>query len=339
MRTLTWLGCIGAAATLAIGQTEKVQEPWMPAKEPPAAKKPWGFGPKHPGFANPWRVRSMGEAAPQSPVPAPADAAFLTPLRRVPPGGHTIPGYTPVYISEGSGLTVNARYESDRWRLGIHLGSPIAYTRPIRRSECFGYGCARSSCYDPCGGRAIDGMYYAYASWNAPDWSSPSPPTPPAPPAAAPPAMIDPPTILEQARAAMREGGFDEAVTLYRAHLATFADDVATMRELGVALIRDGRPADGIAVNYLAYKTDPTLARTPLKLDYMGDRVSTQLRRLVNTCVTVANRDRTAQAWLAVAIFMQAEGRDEPALNMIERARGMGLDPIIADAMAAELTP
>jgi hypothetical protein len=43
-----------------------------------------------------------------------------------------------------------------------------------------------------------------------------------------------------------------------------------------------------------------------------------------------ANRGKAASDWLVVAVFMQAEGRDDLAKKMIERSLKAGLEPEIA---------
>ncbi len=333
MRRYGWIGAasflLGSPA--AIAQSEKVQEAWMPPKPAAQPQKNWGFGPRA-KLSNPWRVRAMGEPTPVV-EPIPATPTIITLPRHGPTSrfDHLSPRDR-VLFTTGSGLSIRGDYSSDRFRLGFSLGSPVlGVSRTYRhdfRSSSFVGGCVGGSCNDYFSDRdPVDGFRTTTYIMADPAVMSPGTPAP----------VASPPTILDQARAAHAEAEFEDAIRLYRAHLDAYPDDASTMRLLGSALVRAGRTADGIAIIHLAYTKSPALARTPLDLDFFGRRQAAELRRLVNTCVTVAHRDKTAQAWLAVVVFMQAEGRNEPARSMLDRARGIGLDDKVADALENEL--
>jgi hypothetical protein len=63
-----------------------------------------------------------------------------------------------------------------------------------------------------------------------------------------------------------------------------------------------------------------------------------RLRGSVGWAVRRAHDAPSANAWLLVAVLMQAEGRDGPALRMIDRATRMGLAPAVADRMRLQLS-
>jgi tetratricopeptide (TPR) repeat protein len=156
-------------------------------------------------------------------------------------------------------------------------------------------------------------------------------------PAASPPAPPPPPplTTLERARLAFARGDHDGAVDAYRAHLAEEPDDFEAAVEMGAALIDAGRVDDGVSVIALAYRTDPGLA-----YGSVSDRVSVDPRRwraLVVRAVRQAHRRDSASGWLAVAVLMQAEGRKDVALRMVERAEQHGLEGSVASQLAAVL--
>jgi hypothetical protein len=70
--------------------------------------------------------------------------------------------------------------------------------------------------------------------------------------------------------------------------------------------------------------------------DFWGGS-SVRLRRSVTSTVRFAQRSPSGNAWLAVAVLMQAEGRDDVALRMIDRAADEGLNPTVADRMRLRL--
>ena len=122
----------------------------------------------------------------------------------------------------------------------------------------------------------------------------------------------------------------------YRAHLSEYPDDWLALRELGLAMIRSGQRGDGVAMVSYAYSQDPLLAYdvVPVEL-FEGD--AHELRDAVVSVVGWGHRNPSASAWLTVAVLMQAEGRDGPAIKMIDRAAEYGLDGAIADQMRGAL--
>jgi len=94
---------------------------------------------------------------------------------------------------------------------------------------------------------------------------------------------------------------------------------------------------EGVALISFAYATDPSLAETPLAASGAA-RDRSQLREWVRTLVENANRTHTSDAWLAVAVMMQAESRERLAQQMARRALEEGLDTRVYDAMNRALT-
>ncbi len=154
----------------------------------------------------------------------------------------------------------------------------------------------------------------------------------------APESMPDavPLSALEVARLEMSIGEPQVAIEAYRSHLSAYPDDWLAMRELGLAMIRNGQRGDGVAILSYAYTQDPQLAWDALPVELFGGD-NHLLRDTVVDVVGWGHRNPSASAWLSVAVLMQAEGKDGPALRMIERAQEYGLDPEIARTMRAVL--
>jgi len=165
--------------------------------------------------------------------------------------------------------------------------------------------------------------------------NDPSYSTTPADTQAMPEAM--PLSALEVARLEMSIGETDGAIEAYRSHLSEYPSDWLAIRELGLAMIRVGNRGDGIAMIGYAYSMDPTLAydAVPVSLFEESDKL---LRDAVIGSVGWGHRNPSASGWLSVAVLMQAEGRDGPALRMIERAVEYGLDSAVAEEMTKALS-
>ena len=144
-------------------------------------------------------------------------------------------------------------------------------------------------------------------------------------------------SAIEVARLEMSIGNPEYAIEAYRAHLSEYPNDWIAVRELGLAKIRIGDRGDGIAMVSYAYSMEPTLAyeAVPAGLFENSDAL---MRDSVIDVVGWGHRNPSASAWLTVAVLMQAEGRDGPALRMIERARGYGLDRSVDTEMSSALT-
>jgi hypothetical protein len=135
----------------------------------------------------------------------------------------------------------------------------------------------------------------------------------------------------------MQAGDGAAAANWFEEHLRQFPTDLVAMREYGLALIDADRIGDGVAVIGYVYDLMPGLASQSVRPDFWGGSAA-RLRRSVTATVRVAQRSPSGNAWLAVAVLMQAEGRDDVALRMLERAADEGLSPAVADRMRLRLT-
>lgn len=143
-------------------------------------------------------------------------------------------------------------------------------------------------------------------------------------------------TDIELARLAMGDGEPDEAMAWYRSHLDANPLEFGVMREYAVAMLEAGRPLDAVALMGYAYGSAPGLSSVRMDEGLWGGS-PLRMRASVVDAVRFAQRSPSGNSWLLVAVLMQAEGRDDVALKMLERAVGQGLDPFVADRVRLAL--
>ncbi|MEK6702075.1 MAG: hypothetical protein AABZ53_07420 [Planctomycetota bacterium] len=147
-----------------------------------------------------------------------------------------------------------------------------------------------------------------------------------------------PPTTLELAQAAMVKKNFVEAKKHYKEHLKTKSDDMEVTRQLAFCLLENKEIDDGAALLRDAYRRDPTLADRVYDVKE-GGQDSTRLLTIVTQLTPYSFKSKLPSGWLAVAVAMQADGKNANALKMLERAKEGGLEREIYDRMAAALKP
>lgn len=284
-----------------------------------------------------------------SPRPRPVVTVPSGGLQRWPGGGVDLSGSRSVSAANsGSGLTVEGSYNGDRFNLRFHVGSGYTvypWWRPYRSpcsSGCYTYsryvwpwGCSYSY------GRRYYDDYYDYRPvvYGQIDPFIMSGVASQAILAALAERAVNPPrepTVLERADALLASGQARAATEAYRKYLDDVPDDAAVMRSLALALMADRRFDESVAVLAMAYQKSPRLARTPVDAALIADDAAS-LRRRVNSAVGYANRVRSGSAWLLAAVLVQAEGRDDVALSMVERGREQGLHADVATELAAVL--
>lgn len=287
----------------------------------------FSYGNGHMGFRG-------ATSAPSAPAMAPLNNPGTGPITWR--GGDRSRHFSPVII--GSGLTVNGRYTDDNWNIGLHLGSGYTgypgddcgdWRGPVCVPPYLPIYCTPGYSIFPGGyvyewdRRDYGQIEYAGTVYDPrlgggrPVYTAPQPAPPPA-------------TALERARLALSEGDAATAVKEYKAHLGEFTTDTLGLRELGLALVSDGRLSEGVAVIREAYAQRPALADEPVDLDAFGDagpRLGTRLARRVST---YANRGEGSSDWLALSVILQAQGRDRMALHNLLKAVENGLESEIA---------
>jgi len=261
----------------------------------------------------------------------------------------------PPLITDRTGLVIEGSAADDHFNLRFHLGSGYTYS-PYWRPWHYDRSHGDHAGYSPGHHSSHSSLWYPWRSYSYGSYYRTAYPAPlvygvtdpyvltgvnpaamyasmynaQAAQAAASAQPAREPTPLEQADAMLAYGESRAAVEAYRKYLDDAPDDAAAMRSLAVGLLDLRRFDEAVAVMVMAYERQPRLARTPLGPEALGG--SAELRRRVTSSVAYANRVNSASAWLLVAALMQAEGRDDVALRMVERARVSGLaEPVAAE--------
>lgn len=147
-----------------------------------------------------------------------------------------------------------------------------------------------------------------------------------------------PPTLLDQADDRFEARDYAGAADLYRQHLIVEPSDAWAMRAMAISLFLAKRPDEGAAAMNRAYTMSPDLADHPMP-PAAFPRGLTQVRDAVGVATAYAERMRTDDAWLMVAVLLQSSGQPKGALKMVDRAAAAGLAPIVADRLRAALKP
>jgi hypothetical protein len=145
---------------------------------------------------------------------------------------------------------------------------------------------------------------------------------------------VDATTPLELGKLALRSGQPERAVRFFKEHLQNPETDVdgATVRLLALALLDGNRMLEAGATMRKAYRTDVGLVELPLDPAEHG-LSEKRVRALTVRAVEYANREKTADAWLTVAVLMQGQGRGAVARQTAEQAITAGLERQIGDPL------
>ncbi|MGH7131338.1 MAG: hypothetical protein ACREJO_05270 [Phycisphaerales bacterium] len=157
-------------------------------------------------------------------------------------------------------------------------------------------------------------------------------------PIGATPTPAAPPSLLDQADDKFAARDYAAAAELYRQHLAVAPSDAWAMRAMGISLFLAKRMEEGTAATARAYATNPDLADEVIPAAAFP-RGASQVRDAIGVATINAERVRTDDAWLMVAVLLQSSGQPKGALKMVDRAVAAGLDPIVADKFRAVLKP
>lgn len=132
------------------------------------------------------------------------------------------------------------------------------------------------------------------------------------------------PTSFERAAASLQDGDAPAAIKTLEGLLSVDPDDAEAVRLLGLALLRHGKVADGITRLYESYRTDPSLASSPMDPACLKGGVS-DLRDIAQRVVTIANKSRDPDASIVAAALFQAQSKPDAARRMLDKAREKGL--------------
>lgn len=234
------------------------------------------------------------------------------------------------------GAVVNT---SDHWKFAAALNPGLDHTWHNNRHHWNNWGHFNNGWYYPGVGAGYgsyfsDGWYPSTYGYEPGYYVDPfiAPP--------APESVVDPEanlTVPERGALRLQRGKTESAIALLRSYTESNPADDDAARTLALALLDARRTKEGIAVMALVYERNPRLAWSPLAPDVVGP--SQDLRALLVRVVEYGHRTNTASAWLTAAILMQGEGREAPALKMLDRADALGLDADLSRSMRQALKP
>jgi hypothetical protein len=240
---------------------------------------------------------------------------------------YPFPIYREPVFTSGGGLVVRGSYSDDRLRVGFHLGSTGVYSLPRPAIS-----------YSPIDGSYFYGNPLIDPGMQPAFMGPPTTQTTPAPSqSTVSQAPTDPPTALDYAKAAMQAGQPLVGITHLRKHLKEHPDDAAAMRLLSLALLQEKQFDTAVAMLRQAYIADPSLSIEPIAPWQLG-LSDQEFHKLVSRAVLFAHRVDSGSAWLMVASLMQAQGRREQALNMLNRAERQGLQTEVLSPLKAALS-
>lgn len=131
-------------------------------------------------------------------------------------------------------------------------------------------------------------------------------------------------TPFEQATASLQDGNAPAAIKQLQALLVADAEDAEAIRLLGLALLRNGKLSGGITRMFEAYTLNPALASVPIDPAVLKDG-NTNLRDMAQRVVTIANKSKDPDASVVAAALFQAQGKNDAARRMMDKAREKGL--------------
>ncbi len=256
--------------------------------------------------------------------------------------GHLVGEDVRFGFGDVSGLHIDGTVDSDDFRLRLHLGSDLLLPRH-RRVICYPYYPRYIAPYYPIYDLPIGPRYADFYPGYPVDYrtSYVDPRLQPAPAPSPPPvegAPEDDASPATWGRWRLARGDLDEAIAELRRAIDDEPADSASKRLLAVALLRQGRLADGVALLRAVYREDPALTREAIDPSMFGPDARKTLDRLVRRMAIYANARASASAWLAEAVLMQAQGRDRHALRMLDKARLHGLEEDLVRVFERALT-
>ncbi|XHC26073.1 tetratricopeptide repeat protein [Phycisphaerales bacterium ac7] len=140
-------------------------------------------------------------------------------------------------------------------------------------------------------------------------------------------ANAEPPTDRELGERAMRRGDYEQAIVLFasaadeqrRSETGAAQPNRQAQRLLGIAYAADGQYDTAGGQLAEAFEADPSLRTIPIRGDELFGP-GLELNSIVSRAVGHAHRKPSYEAWFTVAVLMQAQGKNELANEMIQRA-------------------
>lgn len=245
-------------------------------------------------------------------------------------------------IIGGNGTTIDGSTASDRFRLRFHLGAG-AHKHPCGHHHHGGHcGYCRPTYY----GSWYNNWWYDRPSvvysgpWygNDPFVTTGQTAASTALATGAVASQVQPRelTPIELADIYWQEGRLEQSATQFNSYLRTAPDDTEAMRYLAVLMIDQKKIEEAVAMLAMAYQKTPVLASNPLPAAELPGGLN-QMRKRVNALSAHANRVKTGSAWLAMAVLVQSEEREDIARMLVERGGAAGLEESVKNEMLSAL--
>lgn len=129
-------------------------------------------------------------------------------------------------------------------------------------------------------------------------------------------------------------GDAESALRVLIHHLSDYPNDTEAIRGVALAYLLLGEGENGVRQIGRAYRLSPWLAARPLPRGFLAPEDHAYA---LDVATNVAAQQRSPDAWLAVAVLMQAEERYSAARSAIDRARAAGLDQQVVDRFMGTL--
>lgn len=140
----------------------------------------------------------------------------------------------------------------------------------------------------------------------------------------------------EAGDAYLRMGDFSNAVRVYGNYVASAGgkQDGTAVRNYGLALIASGNEPEGFKNFATGYRIEPSMIDRPIAARDLGG--ATGYTKLLDSAVRSAEIQRTADAWLTVAVLQHANAQQAQALDALAKARDAGLENDLMDRFVVE---
>ncbi len=140
----------------------------------------------------------------------------------------------------------------------------------------------------------------------------------------------------EAGDAYLRMGDFSNAVRVYGNYVASAGgkQDGAAIRNYGLALIASGNEPEGFKNFATGYRLEPGMIDRPIAARDLGG--ATGYTKLLDAAVRAAEIQRTADAWLTVAVLQHSNAQQDQAIDALAKARDAGLDNDLMDRFVVE---
>jgi hypothetical protein len=128
-------------------------------------------------------------------------------------------------------------------------------------------------------------------------------------------------------------GDGDSALRVLLEHIRDYPNDTEAVRAIAIAYLIMGEGDNGVRQIGRAYRLSPWLASRPLT----GLLAPEDHAYALDLATHAAARHNSPDAWLTVAVMMQASERHSAARHAIQRARAAGLNASVVEPFLTSL--